>query len=240
MNCTSVLAELKACGSAQTRKTYARHGIGLNMFGVSYAHLGRLQKKIKTDHELALALWASGNHDARVLATMIGDPARVDARLADAWVKELDNCAITDAFTGLIGRNKLARKRIDKWIASKGEWICRAGWNLVARAALYDDDLDDAYFAAWLPRIEAGIHTAANRARDAMNSALIAIGVRNAQLCKLALASAKRIGKVEVDQGDTSCKTRDASEYIQKTLARRRAVKKKPAAKFLAGAKGRR
>jgi hypothetical protein len=61
-----------------------------------------------------------------------------------------------------------------------------------------------------------------NRVRDAMNSAVIAIGIRNPKLEKKALAAAKRIGQVEVDHGETSCKTPDATAYIHKTLERRR------------------
>ena len=72
---TQVLQELEALGKEQTRKTYRRHGVGENQYGVSYADLGKLKKRLKTDHALALKLWASGNHDARILALMIADPA---------------------------------------------------------------------------------------------------------------------------------------------------------------------
>jgi len=70
-----LMQELKSLGSEQYRKTYKRHGVQGEVYGVSYAHLGTLKKKIKIDHELALELWKSGNHDARTLATMIADPA---------------------------------------------------------------------------------------------------------------------------------------------------------------------
>jgi hypothetical protein len=52
-----------------------------------------------------------------------------------------------------------------------------------------------------------------------MNRALIAIGCRSPGLRKLADAAAKRIGKVEIDHGDTACKTPDAAEYIERTWA---------------------
>lgn len=83
MTLPQALQQLEAAGSAQTRKTYSRHGIGPKMFGVSYAVLGQLTRQIKRDHALALGLWASGNHDARVLATMIADPLQADAALLD-------------------------------------------------------------------------------------------------------------------------------------------------------------
>jgi 3-methyladenine DNA glycosylase AlkD len=63
-----ILAELRSLGTEQNRKIYSRHGVQGEMFGVSYANLEKLRKKIKTDHMLAGQLWAAGNHDARILA----------------------------------------------------------------------------------------------------------------------------------------------------------------------------
>jgi 3-methyladenine DNA glycosylase AlkD len=227
MDCKTVLAKLKAAGTAQNRKIYARHGARGEMFGVSYANLNRLVKEIKTDHALARQLWATGNHDARVLAAMIADPARFDSALADAWVKDLNSVMIADAFNGPMRKSKLAQRKAAKWTRSNKEWIGRAGWNIVAGLALYEPELPDEAFADYLSEIEASIHQRPNYTRDAMNNALIAIGVRSPALKKLALAAAKKIGEVEVDHGETSCKTPDAASYIAKTLAHR----KKQAAK---------
>ena len=91
MNYKDVMQELKSLASEQTRKTYTRHGVVDEMFGASYAGLGALRKRIKTDQDLAQQLWKSGNHDARVLATMIADPAKVTGDLLDAWVKNVNN-----------------------------------------------------------------------------------------------------------------------------------------------------
>ena len=73
MTTDQALAALRKAGTAQNVKVYGRHGVKGDAFGVSYAELGRLHKTIGTDHGLARALWATGNHDARVLATMIAD-----------------------------------------------------------------------------------------------------------------------------------------------------------------------
>ena len=221
MNYEDVMEELKALGSEQTRKTYRRHGVGDNMYGVSYAGLGALKKKIKVDQGLAERLWDSGNHDARVLATMVGDPALVKAALLDRWAKELDNYPIADAFSGFAARTPHARGRMEKWGKSSAEMVGRAGWLVLARLAASDAGLDDAYFESCLETIERDIHSRKNRVKDAMNSALIAIGLRSPGLQKKALAAAKRIGKVEVDHGETSCKTPDASDYILKASSRR-------------------
>ena len=229
MDAKNVLAKLAACGSAQTRKTYSRHGVQGPMFGVSYQDLGRLKKTIKTDHPLAMELWASGNHDARILATMIADPTKMTGPIIDRWLKEIDNHVQGSAFSNLVAGSPLALKKAEKWRASKKELVSCCGWDVTSRLALRDQEngeklasgLDDALFAPLVEVIEKEIHTAPNRTRYAMNQTLIAIGVRSDKLRKLALAAAKRIGKVEVDHGDTSCKTPDAAAYIAKTVAHR-------------------
>lgn len=219
MNHKEAMEELEALGSEQTRKTYRRHGVENELYGVSYANLGALKKKIKVDQELAERLWESNNHDARVLALMVGDPSAVKASLLDRWVKELRNYPITDAFAPFAARTPHARNRMEKWSKSSSEWTGRVGWLVLAHLARNDSELDDAYFDPYLETIEREIHSRKNRVKDAMNSALIAIGIRNPRLQKKALAAAKKIGKVEVDHGDTSCKTPDAAEYIRKATS---------------------
>ncbi|MBI5799956.1 MAG: DNA alkylation repair protein [Verrucomicrobia bacterium] len=220
MTLAQTLQQLEAAGSAQTRKTYARHGVGPKMFGVSYAVLGKLTRQIKRDHALALGLWASGWHDARVLATMIADPQRADAALLDAWVADCDDRAIAGALAAFAASSPAAEAVAAKWCAAGREFVAVAGWDVVARLAM-NSTLPDAKFADLLKTIERAIHGAQNHVRYAMNGALIAIGVRNPKLEKLAVAAAKRIGKVEVDHGDTSCQTPDAVAYIAKTKAHR-------------------
>lgn len=226
MNKAQVLKELEALGTAQNRKVYARHGVRGRMLGVSYADLGKLKKKIKVDHELAVALWESGIHDARVLAAMVVEPERLTARQIDEWVKDLDNYALTDAFSGVAVRSAHGCKRMEKWIRSKGEWTAAAGWNVLAHGAREDSDLTDDDLERFLEQIEEGIHFAKNRVRYAMNNALISIGMRPA-LTKMSVAAAKRIGKVEVDHGETGCKTPDAAPYIEKAVAHQREMAKR-------------
>ena len=214
-----VMNVLEAAGTAQNRKVYARHGVRGDQFGVSYALLGRLKKQIKTDHALAEALWATGNHDARVLACMIADPAAVSVATLNAWVRTLDNYVITDAFSGFAARTPHAWGRAKSWIKSKNEWAGAAGWNIVSGLAIEARGPSDTDLAALLPVIEKGIHAARNRTRHSMNNALIAIGARSEALAGAAIAAAARIGKVEVDHGETNCKTPDAASYIAKTRA---------------------
>ncbi len=221
MNLQEALQQLEQLGTARNRKVYRRHGVGENMFGVSYANQNKLAKTIRRNHSLARELWLTGNHDARILATMVADPAQADTSLLEAWAGDLDSYVVTDAFAGFVGKTDLAYARSEEWRASESEWVGRAGWLLMAQLAMKRQDLPDSYFLEQLATIEREIHARRNRVRDAMNSALIAIGIRSQALQEPALAAAARIGKVAVDHGETGCKTPDAADYIRRTLARR-------------------
>jgi 3-methyladenine DNA glycosylase AlkD len=218
---TDVLQQLESLGKEQARKIYRRHGVGDNQYGVSYADLGKLKKRIKTDHALALTLWASGIHDARVLATMIADPQQADSAMLDAWARDLDNYVITDAFSTYVAATPFAQQQAERWIQSADEWIATAGWNLMGSLAGNDRALPDSYFEPYLATIERSLHTSPNRVRYAMNNVVITIGLRSDALEGQAVAAAGRIGKVIVDHGQTSCKTPDAIAYIAKTKAHR-------------------
>ena len=221
MNLNSALRELKRHGTAQNRKVYRRHGVDENMYGVSFGDLRGLAKQIKTDQALAVQLWATGNHEARVLATLIADPDRFDAKMLDAWAKDLSNYTITDEFVGLVAGTVYRQKKAEKWHKAQGEWIGRAGWHLIGQLALHDAALPDSYFEPYLDKIVTSIHSRKNRVREAMNNALIAIGIRNEHLQNKALEVAEAIGPVEVDHGETNCRTPDAATYILKTIARK-------------------
>lgn len=217
MTLESAMTQLAAFGSPQTLKTYSRHGITPPAFGVLYGDLGKLKKQIKRDHGLARALWTTGNHDARVLATLIADPHQADSALLEAWKADLTNYVLTDAFSRFAATVPGIRDHAAAWIDADHEWIAAAGWNVLA-ALLETDAIDDEAAAAYLARIEGNIHTARNRVRYSMNQALIAIGLRGGAHTPAALACADRIGSVLVDHGETGCKTPAAAAYIQKTL----------------------
>ena len=217
---TNILRELESLGTEQNRKIYRRHGAGNNLYGVSFANLKDLAKKHKANHQLALELWASGNDDARVLATMIADPKLADDSMIEGWASDLTNYGLADALEGFVAKTALVRQKAEEWIQSDEEWRGSMGWQLVGHRALHDKDLPDDYFERHLQTIERDIHSAKNRVRYSMNGALIAIGMRNENLKTKALAAAERIGKVEVDHGETGCKTPDAVPYILKASAR--------------------
>jgi 3-methyladenine DNA glycosylase AlkD len=215
---SETMRTLEKSGSAQTRKTYARHGASEPMFGVSFAAMKALVKRIGIDHELALELWETGNHDARMLAIKIADPARMEPSRLDRWARDY-GVRMCGYVPMLAAESPHGPAKAREWLASRDERLRAAAWVLVVHLANLDLATADDWFAERLAQIESSIHSAPNDERGAMNLALIAIGGRNAALRKAALASAKRIGKVEVDHGDTACKTPDAASYIQKTWA---------------------
>lgn len=221
MTPTETMAALEQAGTAQAVKIYKRHGAAEPLFGVSYANLDKLRRSIGVDHELALALWETGNHDARILATKIADPDRLGKRDLDSWVRVVDNYMQSDALADLVGRGPEADSRADKWTTSPREFVAHTGWALVGQQALRDDDRPAAYFGERIDQIEAGIKTAPNRTRHAMWMTLIAIGGRTPGLRRKAEAAAKRIGTPTVDHGQTSCTTPDALPYIERMWERK-------------------
>lgn len=223
-----VMAELEAAGSAQTCKTYGRHGVPGPMFGVSFAKLGELKKRIKRDLPLAEALWGTGVADARFLATMIAGPDIPEATL-EAWVRELAGHTMAGSVAKLAATTPYARDKMLAWIDDPAESVARTGWDLVAQLALDDRTMPDEDFAALLPRIEANIHQAKNREKEGMHNALLAIGTRSDALEALAIEAGRRIGPVAIDHGDTNCKTPDTVPYLQKARAHQRAKEQKKA-----------
>lgn len=215
MNSNEVLLELESLGTDQNRKVYARHGIRGPMFGVSFGAIGRLAKRIGIDDLLAVELWASGNHDARVLATRIADPAATRRARVQSWAKDLGDHVLADALAALVARSPDAAALREAFTADDDEWRSTLGWNLVALACAERSTALDKELARRLSAIEAGIHGRPNRTRHAMNLALIAIGERGGALGKRALAVAKAIGAVAVDHGETECKTKDAATAIR-------------------------
>ena len=220
-----VMQQLEEYGTEQIRKTYKNHGAKEPLFGVSFANLKLLKKKIKKDHDLAILLWETKNMDAMTLATMILDPKKVTTELLNKWVQEVDYYCLMDVLMTAICTSPIAIERMEDWTKSDDEWIGRAGWSLLANIAIKNKTLQDDFFSPYLEEIKVNIHNEKNRKKEAMNSALIAIGIRNEDLERKAIEIAREIGKVHVDHGATSCKTPDAESYIKK--ARERVAKKK-------------
>jgi 3-methyladenine DNA glycosylase AlkD len=218
---SAVMAQLEAAGTAQNRKVYGRHGAAEPMFGVSYADLGKIAKPIKTDHDLAQRLWDSGNHDARVLALRVADPAAMDESLAGHWLGGVDNYILAEGLGGLCSQSPHARELSDAWRDSPEEWTASTGWFIVTCTAEDPDVWSVQELRGLLRQIEAEIDERPNRVRHEMNGALIVVALRDGNLRRSVLAAAGRIGPVKVDHGQTGCKTPEIAPYVERTLAHR-------------------
>lgn len=213
------MRRLEAAGTEQNRKVYARHGIGPPLFGVSYAELGKLQREMGVDHELARKLWATRNHDARILATRIADPKQISAKEADAWLRDCDNYVLMEAVGRLVARSPVAAARARVWRDRKGEWVASAGWVVTGSLALAGA-ISDAEALRLIGQVEQDIRGRPNRVRHEMNGALIAFGLTGGRARERAVRAASTIGPVEVDHGQTGCITPDAASYIRRSEAR--------------------
>ena len=222
MNAQSILTELKKLGKPGTAAIYRRHGSGDNVFGVLTSELVKFQKRIKIDHALAIELWKTGNAEARILALQIADPGKLSASEADTFAGEAESEFVGCYLSSLLARSPLVDKIMRAWMKSPKEFVRAAGYGILgARLKEDPDSVSAADAGKILAVIETEIHRSLNRVRHAMNGALIGIGVFKPSLRKKAIEAAKRIGKVEVDHGETSCTTPDAVSYIAKAAQRR-------------------
>ncbi len=223
MNTQDILATLERLGKPQTAAIYKRHGSGDNVFGVLTSEIAKLQKKIKVDQTLAMELWKTGNAEARVLALQIADPEKLTRADADGLIKDGPVRFIGFYLSGLLARSPIAEKTMRAWMKSPDESPREMGYGILG-FRLKDDpgSVSDADAEKVLATIEKEIHRSLNWARYAMNGALISIGIFKPALRKKAIETARRIGKVEVDHGETNCETPDAVPYIEKVANRKR------------------
>lgn len=217
MDLQTALQQLESLGTAENRAALARQGVTGEAFGLSPANLSALKKRIRIDHALARQLWATRNHDARLLATMVADPQAMTEADLDAWVKHVDHQLLADALARLAANAPSARRVLEKWIMRPEEFISAAGWAVLARLAA-DAEVPETYFAPFIQRIENQVRKSPNWSRHAMNGALIAIGGRGGALAAKALAAARRIGPVTVDHGEARSRTPDAAAAIAKVI----------------------
>lgn len=226
-----IMAELKKHGSAQSRKIYARHGAPESMFGVKVADMKKIAKTIKGQQDLVMELFATGNADAMYLAGIVADGSQMKKADLNRWAREANWYMVSEySVAGVAAQHPDAVAVANKWIAAKKENVASSGWSTYANVVMTRDDseLDLSDIKSKLKQIELSIHDAANRVRYTMNGFVISVGGGVAPLTKAAKATAKKIGKVDVEMGETSCKVPFAPDYIAKIESMGRlGVKKK-------------
>ncbi len=193
--CDELLARILEMGSEESRAGMARYGINVeNAAGVSVYDLRALAKPYRRDHALATALWATGQHEARLLAAFVDDPACVTSEQMEAWAADFDSWDLCDqACTDLFYRAPPAWDKAAEWAERDDEWVKRGGFAIMAGLAWHDKIAPDEAFAPFFPLIEREATDPRNFVKKAVNWALRNIGKRNAALNAAAVESAERM-----------------------------------------------
>ena len=195
MNIDEVITLLKQKANPVHLAGMKRYGIDNTMaLGIPVPELRKLSMFIKKDHTLALQLWESNLHEARILASMIDDPALVTPGQFDKWVMEFTSWDICDQVCGnLFDRTPFAMEKALAFSSAKQEFVKRAGFVLMAEFAVHDKIAKDAVFTTLLPIIEREAWDGRNFVTKAINWALRQIGKRNPALNAAAINTANKI-----------------------------------------------
>jgi 3-methyladenine DNA glycosylase AlkD len=177
----------------------ARFGINPGKaLGVRIPDLRRLAKELGRDHSLALALWRTEVHEARILASMVDEPERVTERQMEAWARSFDSWDLCDQVCGnLFDRTAPASVKTLGWMGREEEFVKRAGFAMAAWRAVHDRDAPDRDFAELLPLIEREADDPRNFVKKAVSWALRQIGKRNRALNRRAVEVAERLAERE-------------------------------------------
>jgi 3-methyladenine DNA glycosylase AlkD len=164
------------------------------VYGVPVTTLREMAKPYRKNHTLALELWESGSHEARILATVIDDPKQVTEAQMEAWAASFDTWDICDqCCTNLFCRTPFAYAKVREWNEREEEFVRRASFTLMANLAVHDKKAPDTAFEAFLLVIEREAADERNFVKKAVNWALRGIGKRNAHLNALAAQTAERL-----------------------------------------------
>jgi 3-methyladenine DNA glycosylase AlkD len=195
----AVVTRLTALGNERDRAGMARFGINVDRaLGVSVTTLRRLCRELPADHDLAAALWETGIHEARILASMVDEPAMVTATQMDAWARDFDSWDLCDqCCQNLFWRAEHADSRARRWARRRAEFVKRAAFALMASSALKDRAAPDERFLAYLDIVEGASTDPRNFVRKAVSWALRQIGKRDRRLHRAAVATARRIGRLD-------------------------------------------
>ena len=194
-----ILAQLKSWGDPEAVKGMARYGINSSSaYGVSIPKLRSLAKQLGKDHELAQKLWASGIHEARILASMIDAPDLVTEAQMDGWVRDFNSWDLCDqCCNNLFRKTRFGRTKVMEWSSRPEEFVKKAAFTLIACLAVHDKTAVDEDFRELLPLIQRAASDERNYVMKAVNWALRQIGKRNARLNELAVTAARELSLME-------------------------------------------
>lgn len=226
MQVKEVLSRLKSMADPKAVEGMARYGINPeSTLGVSIPKLRSVAKEAGKDRELAEALWASGIHEARILATMVDDFKLVNESQMERWVGDFNSWDVCDqCCNNLFRKTDLAHAKAVQWSARPEEFVKRAGFTLMACLAVHDKNAGDDVFEGYLPIIHREAGDGRNFVKKAVNWALRQIGKRNLALNVEAVEAARQIR--ELDSKAAKWVATDAikeltSDAVQKRLGRK-------------------
>ena len=228
MHYHDIIRKLEALSDPKAVEGMARFGINpRSSYGVSIPALRQMAREIKKDHALAQELWASGLHEARLLASMVDDPKMVTEQQMEKWVRDFDSWDICDQCSmNLFDKTPFAYQKAIHWSESEPEFVKRAGFAMMAVLAVKDKKADDSQLAQFLPIIKREAHDNRNFVKKAVNWALRQIGKRNLNLNKKAIETAREIQKMGPKSATwiaTDALRELTSQAVQERLARKAA-----------------
>jgi len=190
-----VVSELRALANPRNVEGMARFGINpRNTLGISIKDLRPIARRVGTDHALAERLWATGIHEARLLAGFIDDPAQVTEAQMERWVRDFDSWDVTDQVcSNLFDKTALAYAKAVEWSTREEEFVRRAGFVLMAALSVHDKSAPDEAFERFLPVIRRGAVDDRNFVKKAVSWALRQIGKRSPALNRKSVALAKAL-----------------------------------------------
>lgn len=195
MTAEEVITHLQEKSSPAYHAGMARFGIDSSKaLGVKIPDVRKLARSIKKDHGLAMELWETGIHEARILATLIADPQQFSPADMDRWTNDFYSWDICDQACGnLFDRTPYVLDKIIEYTQSEVEFVKRAGFVLMAEYAVHHKKADDSVFLQFFPIMEREAWDDRNFVKKAVNWALRQIGKRSTLLRKAAIDCADRI-----------------------------------------------
>ena len=199
LSADEVITQLKRLARPGNLVGMARYGMNPEgRLGLPVPVMRRIAKQAGRDHRLALDLWKSGIAEARMVASMVDDPARVTPAQMDRWVRGFTSWDVCDQVCGnLFDKTPYAWAKAREWAKRKEEFVKRAGFALMAYLAWHDKAAPDSAFLRFFPSIRRGALDQRNFVKKAVSWALRNIGKRNPRLRRAALAEARALRKAE-------------------------------------------
>ena len=194
-----VLDKLQSKAQPEQLEGMAKYGMAVEQrLGVSVPDMRKLAKEIGRDHKLALDLWRTGIAEARIVAALVDDPAKLTEEQMEDWVKGINSWDVCDQVCmNLFEKNQLAWKKIVDWSEREEEFVKRTAFSLIACLAWHDKKASDEKFIELFPVIIRGATNERNFVKKAVNWALRNIGKRNLNLNKAAINTAKEIKRLD-------------------------------------------